>query len=190
MQAGLWGEIGVADERAHRALVRVQGLLGPDSVFTAVLGGGRSYADRVRLVPWGEERSPGRLGGEERSPGRLGGGRGRARREQPPWPGRLPAPAPATVLGEHIPIVVHTTDGAPLAVDARLVMTGPPASVTVGREPPASVTGWAGPWPMDERWWAPGEASRLVRLQICLADGRALLVACVDGQWAVEAIYD
>ena len=39
MQAGLWGELGVADERAHRALVRVQGLLGPDSVFTAVLGG-------------------------------------------------------------------------------------------------------------------------------------------------------
>ena len=50
MQPGLWGELGVADERAHRAMVRVQGLLGPDSVFTAVLGGGRGYADRVRRV--------------------------------------------------------------------------------------------------------------------------------------------
>src|SRR5690606_23706203 len=56
MQPGLWGELGVADERAHRALVRVQSLLGPDSVLTAVIGGGRGYADRVRLVPWGDER--------------------------------------------------------------------------------------------------------------------------------------
>ncbi|HEX6873818.1 MAG TPA: DNA polymerase Y family protein, partial [Micromonosporaceae bacterium] len=73
MQAGLWGEVGVAGERAHRALVRVQGLLGPDAVFTAVPGGGRGYADRVRLVPWGDERSPRRPGGDERSPRRPGG---------------------------------------------------------------------------------------------------------------------
>jgi len=181
MQAGLWGEIGVADERAHRALVRVQGLLGPDSVFTAVLGGGRGYADRVRLVPWGDERSPRRPGGDERSPGRAG---------QPPWPGRLPAPAPATVLTEPTPIVVRTADGEPLAIDARLAMTGAPASVTVGREPPVEVTAWGGPWPAEERWWAPAEASRLVRLQLCLADAPALLVALSDGQWTVEAIYD
>src|SRR4051794_533621 len=63
MQAGLWGETGVADERAHRALVRVQGLLGPDSVFTAVLGGGRGYADQVTFIPWGDEKTPRRPGG-------------------------------------------------------------------------------------------------------------------------------
>ena len=77
MQPGLWGELGVADERAHRALVRVQGLLGPDSVFTAVLGGGRGYADRVRLVPWGDERTP----------------RPAARRTRAaPWPGSAARP--------------------------------------------------------------------------------------------------
>jgi len=171
MQAGLWGEVGVADERAHRALVRVQGLLGPDSVFTAVLGGGRGYADRIRLVAWGDERTPDRPA-------------------EPPWPGRLPSPAPATVPAEPTPAAVRTADGTPLAVDARLAVSGPPATVTIGREPPAEVTGWAGPWPAEERWWAPAEADRTVRLQIGLADGRAVLVALRDGEWSVEGSYD
>ena len=52
------------------------------------------------------------------------------------------------------------------------------------------MTGWAGPWPVQERWWAPAEANRLVRLQLVLADARALLVSLRDGQWAIEAIYD
>jgi protein ImuB len=188
MQAGLWGEIGVADERAHRALVRVQGLLGPDSVFTAVLGGGRGYADRARLVPWGDERNPKRPGGDavpsqQPSPKRPRG-------DQPPWPGRLPAPAPATVLPEPVPLGVRTEGGAPLIVSARLVLSGPPADVVIGRERPVAVTGWAGPWPVEERWWAAEEASHLIRLQLGLADGRALLVAYGDGQWRVEASYD
>jgi protein ImuB len=179
MQAGLWGETGVADERAHRALVRVQGLLGPDSVYTTVLGGGRSYTDRVRLVPWGEERSP-------------------AQPSQSPWPGQLPAPAPASVW-PHAPgeapdpatlITVSTAGGALLTIDDRLEMTGPPAKVRRGREPPRAVTGWAGPWPVDERWWAPEEANRRLRLQLHLDDGTALLAAFDGRQWVVEGVYD
>ncbi|MGE5829778.1 MAG: DNA polymerase Y family protein [Micromonosporaceae bacterium] len=181
LRSGLWGEIGEADERAHRALVRVQGLLGPDSVFTAVLGGGRDYADRVRLVPWGDERSPRRPGGDERSP----------RREPvPPWPGRLPAPAPAVVLVEPVPAVVRVVDGSPVSVDERLAMSGPPAWVATGRQPASEVTSWAGPWPIEERWWAPAEARQVCRLQVCLADGRTLLLALSSGIWTVEASYD
>ncbi|HYN96846.1 MAG TPA: DNA polymerase Y family protein, partial [Pilimelia sp.] len=63
LQPGLWGESGEERERAHRALHRVQGMLGPESVVTAVVGGGRSPADQVRLVPWGDERTPTRPGG-------------------------------------------------------------------------------------------------------------------------------
>jgi protein ImuB len=168
MQPGLWGELGAADERAHRALVRVQGMLGPDSVFTAVLGGGRGYAERVRLIPWGDEKPTD---------------------DGQPWPGRLPAPAPATVLSEPAPIAVRTADGALLSVDTRLALTGPPATVHIGRTQ-TRVEGWAGPWPADERWWAPEEASRLVRLQLTLADGRAVLVAARGGAWYLEAEYD
>jgi protein ImuB len=169
MQPGLWGELGEADARAHRALVRVQGLLGPESVFTAVIGGGRGYAERARLVPWGDERKP---------------------PEERPWPGRLPSPAPATVLVEPPPIALRTAGGAVLSIDDRLSLNGPPATVAVGREPAVAVTGWAGPWPVEERWWAPGEATRLIRLQLGLADGRALLVASRDGAWWLEGVYD
>jgi protein ImuB len=175
MQPGLWGELGPADERAHRALVRVQGLLGPEAVVTAVLGGGRSYADRVRLVPWGDERTA-------RLPGGSAG--------QPPWPGQLPAPAPAQVFVDPVPAEVLDATRTLVAVTARLVMSAPPAFAAIDGGPPVEIAGWAGPWPVDQRWWAPGEASRVVRCQLHLVDGTAVLVALRDGGWRVEALYD
>ncbi|MFY1651093.1 DNA polymerase Y family protein [Solwaraspora sp. WMMB762] len=171
LQPGLWGEIGAEDARARRALTRVQGLLGPDAVVTAVLGGGRSPVDQVRLVPWGDERAPARPG-------------------QPPWPGRLPPPAPAVVLPAPLPAEVYDAAGEPVTVSARLVVSAAPARVAVGTGAPVDVIGWAGPWPLDERWWAPAEARRRARFQVALADGSALLIARTDGRWVVEAVYD
>jgi protein ImuB len=52
------------------------------------------------------------------------------------------------------------------------------------------VVDWAGPWPVDERWWAPAEAYRAARFQLVLDDGRAVLVALAKGRWTVEALYD
>ena len=171
LQQGLWGEAGEERDRAHRALTRVQGLLGPEAVVTAVPGGGRTVADRVRLVPWGDERAPARLA-------------------EAPWPGRIPAPAPATVLPTPVPAAVYAGDGAPVGLTARLELTGTPARVVTGGPVPVDVVGWAGPWPVDERWWAPGESGRGARFQLLLADGRALLLALSGGRWAVEAVYD
>jgi protein ImuB len=170
-QLGLWGEAGEERERAHRALTRVQGLLGPEAVVTAVLGGGRGLADRVRLVPWGDERVP-------------------VRAPEPPWPGRVPPPEPASVMPAPVPAVVYATDGAPVGVTARLDVTGPPARVAVGDAPAVEVVGWAGPWAVEERWWAPAEAQRYARFQFQLADGRALLAVLSAGYWAVEGVYD
>ncbi|SCF18787.1 protein ImuB [Micromonospora echinospora] len=244
LQPGLWGATGEEREQAHRALSRVQGLLGPESVVTAVLGGGRSPADQVRLVPWGDERLPARPGepgwpaadrptgsagstgsgpagaavpgsGGSASPvgvpvpvpaGQVGrrsdsGSRSKGRRagpgsatptrpELPPWPGRLPPPAPAVVLPAPLAATVHGATGEPVGVSARLQLTAAPARVAVGSAPPVEVVGWAGPWPVDERWWAPTEARRAARFQVLLADGGALLLAVEAGQWLVEAIYD
>ena len=50
--------------------------------------------------------------------------------------------------------------------------------------------GWAGPWPVDERWWAPAEGERGARFQLLLADGRALLLVLSPAGWTVEAVYD
>src|SRR5215212_4279304 len=50
-QLGFWGEETETEQRAARALVRIQGLLGPEAVRTARLRGGRDPADRVALTP-------------------------------------------------------------------------------------------------------------------------------------------
>jgi protein ImuB len=338
LQPGLWGDTGAERERAHRALSRIQGLLGPEAVLTAVLGGGRSADDQVRLVPWGDERTPARptgepavplpalepavvslvdppalvalpspppealpagkgeaeaggeewgsgarlwavpdepsreaaarkrpetgrprrgvaareegpkLGAEEGGPrpdaavrgkeraleaearpprtaaemegrerkpeaaeakgnrkpeaptpgkdtlgeaGRKKGRRGVKRPvPMPPWPGRLPRPAPALVLPQALPAVVLDADRHPVGVSARLELTGDPTFLLIGTAAPVVIAGWAGPWPVDERWWAPAEARRRARFQVTLDDGRALLLSLAAGHWAIEAIYD
>jgi protein ImuB len=171
LQLGLWGDAGEGRDRAHRALTRVQGLLGPDAVLVGVPSGGRGPAERVRLVPWGDERVP-------------------QRPVEPPWPGRLPAPSPATVYPEPLPAAVVDDAGTAVGVSGRLAVSAPPRRIRIAADAPVEVVGWAGPWPVDERWWAPAEAHRCVRFQFVLADGRALLAALSRGRWTVEAVYD
>ncbi len=171
LQLGLWGDAGAGRDRAHRALTRVQGMLGPNAVVTAVLGGGRGPVEQVRFVPWGDERVP-------------------ALSDVPPWPGRLTGPAPATVIPQPLPVDVTDRGGTPVGVTGRHQVTAAPGRVVLPGAAPAEVTGWAGPWPVEERWWAPGEARRRARFQVCLADGRALLLSIESGRWWLEAVYD
>jgi len=176
-QPGLWGADAGEGERARRALGRVQGLLGGHAVLTVELQGGRGPRDRVRLVPFGTD------GGAGRDPGL-------------PWPGALPSPAPAALPAEPVPARVLDAAGRDVVVDARLAMSGEPVGVVCGPGEPggvrgvAAVTGWAGPWPLAERWWSAGGGDRRVYLQAVLDDGRALLLAQSGGVWRVEAFYD
>src|SRR5215216_6357156 len=50
-QLGFWGEETETEQRAARALARIQGLLGPEAVHTPHLRGGRDPADRVAFIP-------------------------------------------------------------------------------------------------------------------------------------------
>lgn len=170
LQLGLWGDPGAERDRAHRAMTRVQGILGPDAVLMAVPSGGRSPAEAVRLIPWGDERLP-------------------ERPAEPPWPGRIPAPAPATVYPDPAPAEVRDAAGAPVSVSGRFAVSAPPALLVVDGDG-IGIVDWAGPWPVDERWWAPDEAYRAARFQLVLEDGRAVLVALAKGRWTVEALYD
>jgi len=143
-------------------------------VLTAVLGGGRSPDDQVRMIPWGDERIPARPG-------------------QPPWPGRVPAPAPAKVLAAPARVMVYDAAGTPVEVSGRLEVSAPPARVVIGsarQERTVEVIGWIGPWPVDERWWAPEESRRRARFQVALPGGWGLLLSLAGGIWSVEAVYD
>ncbi|WP_410479253.1 DNA polymerase Y family protein [Pseudonocardia sp. H11422] len=312
LQLGLWGEVGEADERAGRALVRVQALLGPGGVVTAVLVGGRDPGERVRLVPWGDDRgvvaaagapelgaasppdrsapvagaggdparatdgmigvpAPGAgssaAGGSERvisvggstldagpstgpvrrgfaldadgpsgqvrpgpapdaalssgpavrgdrphldasssprpapdgAPPQRRSRRGRrshsirgsraGRDPVPVWPGRLPAPSPAMVPRDPLPAELLDVAGRPVLLFASDLLGATPYRLTVDGGPSGDVAGWAGPWPLQQRWWIPGSTSG-ARLQVLLDDGVALLLLGRPGKWWVTGIYD
>ncbi len=179
-QLGFWGGDRAAAERVARALARVQGVLGPESVVTATLVGGRGPIEQADLVPWGDARSP--------EPAGTPFAEGAA--AVAPWPGRIPPPAPATVHPVPRPAEVFDGAGRPVTVDGRAAVSAPPARLTVAGRPSAEVVAWAGPWPVDERWWDPAAHRRRARSQVVTADGTAYLLVVEAGHWAVEATYD
>jgi len=168
-QLALWGEAVVTDKVA-RAAMRVQALLGHDAVLRPVRCGGRNVRDQMQLLPFGESQEP-----------KLATDR--------PWPGRIPGPAPGVVFPG--PRAARVTDpaGEPVTVSGRCALSGAPAELAVDGEPARAVTGWAGPWPLAERWWDPAQAYRVARFQLVTDDGRAWLAAVRDGAWQVEAGY-
>ncbi len=169
-EPGLWG--GAPDAGIHHGLSRVQSMLGHAAVATLIPSGGRLLGDRQVLVPWGDR---------EQSPRPL----------DRPWPGALTGMAPATVYPERLPCTLVTPTGESVAVDDRGVLNGPPA----GFAPPGSgrvhpVGSWAGPWPVEERWWDQEASLKLDRFQIVDAEGTAwLVVVDAGGCWA-EGKYD
>ncbi|WP_051367649.1 Y-family DNA polymerase [Hamadaea tsunoensis] len=164
LQPGLWGEAGAERDRAHRAMHRVQGLLGPEAVLRGVLGGGADPARRATLVPWGEEYVPASPDG--------------------PWPDRLLSPFPVLLPA---PVAVEVTDlaGVPVAVSGRLALSGIPALVSG-----VPILAWTGPFPLDERWWDVRRGRARVRFQVVLGDGRQLLLEHHRATWSAVADFD
>lgn len=181
-QEGFWGGGRGAAERAARALARVQGLLGPGSVSVVEERGGRNPGDAAVLVPAEAvdlvDRAVGRAAGRHPAGGR------------PPWPGRVPSPSPATVHPEPRPAEVHDADGQPVAVSGRGQASAAPARLSVAGAPWREVVAWAGPWPVDERWWDRHQRRRQARFQVVDDGGSAHLVALEGGRWWVLATYD
>lgn len=166
----LWG--GTKDElAAHRAALRVTGY--GAQVLHPVLQGGRTPRERVRLVDWHDSATP-------------------LRPVAAPWPGSLPEPFPSTVLDQPVKVSVHDHAGKPVVVNSRGLMSAPPVVVvTPGPIPEAgrySVTDWAGPWPVSERWW--GNSQRAAWLQLIVENAYPLLLSSAINVWRVEGIYD
>jgi protein ImuB len=174
LQLPLWGGLGEEDRlRARRALVRVQGLLGPEAVQVPVLSGGRGPAERITLTPLGDEPVP------RADPGL-------------PWPGQLPGPSPAVLLDD--PVELLDAQGNPVRVTSRGMFSAEPARLTV-RGKDEALCWWAGPWSVDERWWDPdpgttAQGSRTARAQVLLECERALLLCYRQRRWYLEGSYE
>jgi protein ImuB len=168
-QLALWGEAVITD-RVARAAMRVQAMLGHEAVLRPVPDGGRNVDEQVTHVPFGECREPRRVVGQ-------------------PWPGRIVGAAPGVVypFGREAEVTDHA--GRVVTVTGRCAISAEPAYLTIDGEPLRRVTGWAGPWPLAERWWDPVSARRRARFQLLTGDGRAWLAAVQDSRWLIEAGY-
>jgi len=198
-QLGFWGGDAAAHDRADRALARLQGMLGHDSVVTAVLAGGRAPSERVRWLPWGEPRDDGLAVGAE----------------VPAWPGAVPGPSPARVHAPPVPAELLDSDGQPVCVSGRGDASAEPAQLRCAALPDGggAVTAWAGPWAHDLRWWVPDDGRTrcepgyqargrsllhvtrrrraLWQLVVGADDAQiACLVVVEAGRAGVEAVYD
>jgi len=176
-EEGLWGA--GPDERIHHGLSRVQSMLGHGAVLTATIGGGRMLADRQNFIAWGDPTDA--VAGTV------------ARPASSPWPGRLPAPAPATVFAVPHPVTVFADDGSDISVDDRGILSAAPSRFASGGSM-RSITAWAGPWVIDERWWDADTGRRASRFQVVDETGSAWLLV-LDGlddrsTWWLEAKYD
>ena len=168
-ERGLWGS--GPDENVHSGLSRVQGMVGHRGVLTATPSGGRTPAERQALVPWGDRPLV-------------------ARDPKKPWPGSLPPPAPATVYELPRQIAVQDARGRPVAVDERGELSAPPAVMLSGTGARRELTAWAGPWPLEQRWWDAGTARSTNRFQAVDGEGVAWLLVLDDEGWWAEGRYD
>jgi protein ImuB len=191
MQLGLWGGQSDADRQAARAIARLTALTSDDAVTVPVWRGGRLPGDRYRWVPAATVD----LDGRARAVSSAGTGSGPAG----PWPGTLPSPSPASVFADPHPAEVLDEHGEAVRVSARGMVSGRPATLLLltgaeatgwKRGRPRRIVGWAGPWPVEERWWEPDQHRRLARFQVVTDDGDGFLVVAEHRRWWISARYD
>ncbi|MBH0083510.1 DNA polymerase Y family protein [Salinibacterium sp. SWN167] len=168
-ETGLWGS--GLEPRIHHGLSRVQSMLGHGGVLVPTIEGGRTLQSRQRFTAWGDRSVT------ERSP-------------QRPWPGVLPAPLPGTVFSSRHAVHVFAEDGTTVSVDARGHVAAPPAQFSTSDSRSRTLTAWAGPWPLAERWWEAESPGRSWRFQAVDDTGCAWLLVLDDGGWWAEARYD
>ena len=182
-QLGLWGGSTQADEWAARAVERLTTMLGADSVRVAQWRGGRDVGEVFALTPAAV------VDMERRAETVVV--------KETVWSGALPTPSPSIVYDEPLLAVVNDASGRVVSVSGRHELSASPAQVVIGRHV-YNVVSWAGPWPVEERWWDPLRQRRAVRMQMVLARDaedtvrtttHAVVMVLEHGEWWMTARY-
>lgn len=181
-QLGFWGGQHEGAERVARTVARLQAMLGPDAVRAPQRRGGRSPHERIITVAADTVDL-------HRSSVDPHGGSGLDAFDGP-WPGVLPAPSPSQVHRVPVEAAVVDRRGVAVVVDARALLSEAPYQASVGGDRWLEIVAWAGPWPLDERWWDAARRHRGARLQLVTDDHVARLLTARGGRWWVEATYD
>ena len=183
-QLRLWGGSTQTDETATQAIGRLSELLGSSAVQVAKWQGGRDLLDSYELVSATHAQTTDSANsGEQRSAQN--------------WRGALPNPSPSVVYAEPIQVQINDHLGKLLSVSARHELSASPVVVIIGSTH-YKVNSWAGPWPVEERWWDSARSRRLVRLQLVCeritTDSApqilAMLAILEHGEWTVAALYN
>ena len=184
VQLGLWGGRTQADEWAARAVARLATLAGAEQVLVPAATGGRLPGDDYAWVP--------AVTADLAEPAQ------RLAQPEGPWPGSMPSPSPAVVHAQPLPIDVLDAQQCRVLVTGRGVVSAAPAAVQRGastKEPNTKqmvtepVVAWAGPWPLEERWWDAIRMRRAARFQLLTGSGSLLLVCLERQQWWLLGEY-
>ena len=180
-QEGFWGGRTAADDAAARAISRVMGLVGPAGVTVASWRGGRDPREQYRMVSVADIGADGTTVHARPTTS-----------DAPRWPGSIPAPSPALLHHEPVKVCVVDANDRPVSVSGRGFVSMAPDAIRRDDGGDATpVVAWAGPWPVEERWW-DDRARRAARFQLVVRtpDGqRAYLAEVSSGQWWLVAEY-
>jgi protein ImuB len=183
-QLRLWGGSTQTDETATQAIGRLSELLGSSAVQVAKWQGGRDLLDSYELVSATHTQTIDSASNSDQVATQK-------------WRGALPNPSPSVVYAEPIQVQINDQFGKLLSVNARHELSASPVVVIIGSTH-YKVNSWAGPWPVEERWWDLARSRRLVRLQlVCekitaddVSQILAMLAILEHGEWTVSAIYN
>lgn len=183
-QLSLWGDHSGTDTDAVRLVGKIAGAHGSDSVNIAVWRGGRDATEMYALVPaldvdLVDAETTIRMQNPPKHEG--------------PWRGLLPSPLPALTVSPSVQVQLLDASSVAVGVTRRCELTSIPSRIVHGSGTTQDVLTWAGPWPIEERWWMPAKARRVVQMQVVLLgrDGaeQPVLLVMRDGVWTLTARY-
>ncbi|AZA14235.1 Y-family DNA polymerase [Corynebacterium choanae] len=176
---GLFAQHTSNSSQAAAAVNRVQTLLGIEAVEGVYHAGGISPVERLQTLPWGEAPADKHTSQVSRR-----------------WAGKIPAPLPAARVDRTLStnrVVLLDAAGREVFVTVEALLAGRPVHARYCDQE-FTITGWAGPWPVDTLWWT-AQPQRLARLQISGHEQEqpaalfAWLLVWQNNMWQIEASY-